>query len=89
MTDEKPKRKKTYSPKPSAAPSVLSRLDVILRVQTGELTVTAGAKALGVSRGNRPAIDPWRDQLMPRILSAFVEEAAWRHGGQSMKHAAS
>src|ERR1051326_3981316 len=71
-------KKTSYVPKPSAAPSTLLRLDVVLKVQNGEMTDEEAANALGVSRVRFQT-------LMNRALTAMLAELEQKPGGRPPK----
>jgi transposase-like protein len=53
------------------------RTDVILQVQRGELTATAGAAALGVSR---KTFYEWQERGLAGMLAALTDQPAGRPG---------
>ena len=71
-------KKLKYSKKPSAEPSAVSRLDVVMRVQRGELTMTAGAAELGLSR-------EYFHDLYNRSIEAMLTELTPKSGGRPRK----
>lgn len=71
-------KKTSYVPTPTAAPSTLSRLDAVLKVQSGEMTVTQAAESVGLSRVRFQT-------LMNRSLSAMLDELEQKPGGRPSK----
>lgn len=69
------KAKPKYSKRPSAEPSIVSRLDVVMKVQRGELTMTAGAAELGLSR-------EYFHDLYNRTIQAMLDELTPKTGGR-------
>lgn len=72
------KAKPSYLPRPSAEPSVLSRLDVIMRVHHGDTTMVAGATELGLSRVQL-------QNLHNQALAAMIEALTPKPGGRPKK----
>src|SRR5688572_22236169 len=72
------KAKPTYTKRPSAESSTLSRLDVIVKVQSGEMTVTDGAKALGLSRNHFQTV-------MHEALDAMIKSLEPKKAGRPAK----
>ena len=66
MTKAIKNAKPSYLTRPSAEPSVLSRLDVINRVNAGVITMVAAAKELGLSRVQT-------QNLCNQVLAASIE----------------
>jgi predicted DNA-binding protein (UPF0251 family) len=72
------KKKASYTKKPSAESSVLSKLDVIVRVQSGLMTVSDGARALGLSRNHFQTV-------MHEALGAMIESLTPKKAGRPAK----
>lgn len=71
-------RKKTYTAAPTPPPGQEHRYQVMLQVLSGQLTVTDGAKALGMSRNHFQT-------LLHRGLEGFIEKASPKPSGRPGK----
>lgn len=76
---DRPKRKSSYVPKPKADPETLDRLDTVILVQSGQLTVSEAARRLGMSRNHFQT-------LYHRALAAMLEELTPRLGGRPRRN---
>jgi len=71
-------RKKTYTAAPTPPPGQEHRYQVMLQVLSGQLTVSDGAKALGMSRNHFQT-------LLHRGLEGFIEKASPKPSGRPGK----
>lgn len=71
-------KKKTYVSAPAPAPEQAERYQVMLQVLSGQLTVSAGAKQLGMSRNHFQT-------LLHRGLEGFIDKASPKPSGRPAK----
>jgi transposase-like protein len=69
------KKTKTYTPLPALGPEVAARYRTVLEVLSGALTVSEGARRLGLSRNHFQS-------LMHRAMGSMVEELTPTAGGR-------
>ena len=67
--------KKTYTPLPRIRPELAPRYEVVMAVISGSLTVSEGARRLGLSRNHFQSV-------LHRALGSLVEELEPRRGGR-------
>jgi len=67
--------KKSYTPLPGIDPEVAARYRTVLEVLAGALTVSEGARRLGLSRNHFQS-------LMHRAMGSMVDELTPRAGGR-------
>ena len=67
--------KKTYTAMPTVPPEVAARYETVMSVLSGELTVSEGARRLGLSRNHFQT-------LMHRALGSLIEELGPKTGGR-------
>src|SRR5262245_53261659 len=77
MSGKKPK-KKTYVPMPKPPPEMAERYRVMLAVMSGQISVSEGARQLGMERNHFQS-------LMHRGLQGFIEHASPKPGGRPAK----
>jgi hypothetical protein len=67
--------KKTYTAMPAVPPEVAARYETVMSVLSGELTVSEGARRLGLSRNHFQS-------LMHRAMGSLIEELGPKPGGR-------
>jgi hypothetical protein len=67
--------KKTYTAMPAVPPELAPRYEVMLAVMSGSLTVSEGARRLGLSRNHFQS-------LLHRALGSLIEELGPKAGGR-------
>jgi hypothetical protein len=77
MSGKKPK-KKTYVPMPAPSPEMAERYRVMLAVMSGQISVSEGARQLGMARNHFQT-------LMNRGLAGFIENMSPKPSGRPAK----
>ena len=67
--------KKTYTPLPAVPPELTARYETVMAVMSGSLTVSEGARRLGLSRNHFQS-------LVHRTLGSMIEELGPKAGGR-------
>ena len=67
--------KKTYTALPAVPPELAARYEVIVAVMSGTMTVSEGARRLGLSRNHFQS-------LLHRALGSMIEELGPKSGGR-------
>ena len=67
--------KKSYTPLPEVPPEVQARYETVMAVMAGSLTVSEGAKRVGLSRNRFQS-------LLHRALGSMIEELGPKAGGR-------
>src|SRR5688572_32872053 len=77
MSNDK-KRKSSYVPLPKADPETLQRLNVVVLVQTGQLSVSEAAQILGMSRLHFQTL---KNRALTALVDALTPKLPGRPSG--------